>query len=52
MLQRMFERRLRTYKAIGYARADAPPGYQESVDGPVLEYDEDALRYFDNLLQG
>jgi hypothetical protein len=50
MLQRMFERRMRTYKAIGYARADAPPGYQEPVDDPVLEYDEDAIRHIDNLL--
>ncbi len=44
MLLRMFEKRLRTYRAIGYARGEAPLGYSEPIDEPVVEYDEAALR--------
>jgi superfamily II DNA or RNA helicase len=47
MLLRMFERRLRTYRAIGYARGEAPLGYAEVRDGPTVEYDEEALRHFE-----
>ncbi len=43
-LLRMFERRLRGYRAIGYARGDAPLGYEEPGDDVVVEYDEDVLR--------
>lgn len=43
MLLRMFERRLRGYRAIGYARGEAPLGYAEVVDELVTEYDEDVL---------
>ena len=32
MLLRMFERRLRGYRAIGYARGETPLGYGESSD--------------------
>ena len=46
MLLRMFEKRLRTYRAIGYARGEAPLGYREVMDGPTVEYDEEALRHF------
>jgi superfamily II DNA or RNA helicase len=41
MLLRMFEKRLRGYRAIGYARDEAPLGYAELDDEPVIEYDED-----------
>jgi superfamily II DNA or RNA helicase len=37
MLMRMFEKRLRAYRAIGYA---------EAIDEPTVEYDEQALRHF------
>jgi superfamily II DNA or RNA helicase len=44
MLLRMFEKRLRGYRAIGYARGEAPLGYSEPGDEVILEYDEEALR--------
>jgi len=44
MLLRMFERRLRGYRAIGYARGEAPLGYDDPGDELVVEYDEDVLR--------
>jgi superfamily II DNA or RNA helicase len=47
VLMRMFEKRLRTYRAIGYARGEAPLGYAEVDDGPRVEYDEEALRHFE-----
>lgn len=43
MLLRMFEKRLRGYRAIGYARDEAPLGYAELDDDPVIEYDEEVL---------
>ncbi len=44
MLMRMFEKRLRGYRAIGYARDEAPLGLREAEDEAVVEYDEDVLR--------
>ncbi|HWZ89845.1 MAG TPA: DEAD/DEAH box helicase family protein [Polyangiaceae bacterium] len=44
MLLRMFEKRLREYRAIGYARGETPLGYGE----PKEEYDDDVLRGFDH----
>ncbi len=46
MLLRMFEKRLRTYRAIGYARGEAPLGITEPPEERTLEYDEEALRHF------
>jgi hypothetical protein len=43
MLLRMFEKRLRGYRAIGYARGEAPLGFAEATDELVVEYDDDAL---------
>ncbi len=43
MLLSMFEKRLRGYRAIGYARGEAPLGFAEPREEPVVEYDEDAL---------
>jgi superfamily II DNA or RNA helicase len=43
MLLRMFEKRLRGYRAIGYARGEAPLGYAEPADEAMVEYDEDVL---------
>jgi hypothetical protein len=40
----MFEKRLRGYRAIGYARGEASLGYGESDDEVVIEYDQDVLR--------
>lgn len=47
VLMGMFEKRLRTYRAIGYARGEAPLGCAEPIDEPTVEYDEEALRYFE-----
>ena len=41
MLLRMFEKRLRGYRAIGYARGAAPVT-REQVDDEALEFDESA----------
>jgi superfamily II DNA or RNA helicase len=48
MLLRMFERRLRGYRAIGYARGEAPFGYAEPKDDLIVEYDDDVLRERDH----
>jgi superfamily II DNA or RNA helicase len=48
MLLRMFEKRLRTYRAIGYARGEAPLGFKEKEE-PVIEYDEEALRHLEEI---
>jgi superfamily II DNA or RNA helicase len=50
VLLRMFEKRLRTYRAIGYARDEAPLGLAETIEELTVEYDEDALRYFDDAV--
>ena len=44
MLWRMFQKRLRGYRSLGYARGEAPLGLGEPVDDVVVEYDEEALR--------
>jgi superfamily II DNA or RNA helicase len=45
VLVRMFERRLRSYRAIGYVRGETPVGGAE-IRERTVEYDEEALRYF------
>jgi hypothetical protein len=47
MLLRMFENRLRGYRAIGYARGEAPLGYAEPTDDLTVDYD-DVLRTLDH----
>ena len=47
VLLRMFEKRLRGYRAIGYARGEAPLGYAESADDLIVDYD-DVLRTLDH----
>ena len=44
MLLRMFEKRLRGYRGIGYARGQAPLGFAASGGELVVEYDDDVLR--------
>jgi len=44
MLMKMFEKRLRGYRAIGYAHDEAPLGLQEIQEEAVVEYDEEVLR--------
>lgn len=39
MLLRMFERRLRGYRSIGYARGEAPLGFGDARDEVRVEYD-------------
>lgn len=48
MLLRMFQKRLRGYRAIGYARGEAPLGYAEPKEDLVIEYDLDVLRALDH----
>jgi hypothetical protein len=43
----MFEKRLRGYRAIGYARGEAPLGYAEPREDLVPDY-EDVLRIFEH----
>ncbi len=44
VLLRMFEKRLRGYRSIGYARGEAPLGFAEPDADLLIEYDEDVLR--------
>jgi len=44
MLMKMFEKRLRGYRAIGYARDETPLDLQENEAEYVVEYDEEVLR--------
>ncbi len=44
MLMKMFGKRLRGYRVIGYARDEAPFGLREAEDEAVAKYDEDGLR--------
>ncbi len=46
-LLRMFEKRLRGYRAIGYARGEAPLGYTEPSDDLTVDQD-DVLRSLDH----
>lgn len=39
VLLRMFEKRLATYRAIGYARGEAPLGMVEPLEERIIEYD-------------
>jgi superfamily II DNA or RNA helicase len=48
MLERMFEKRLRGYRAIGYEQADVPPGYEGPRDEPVIEREVEAFPQFDD----
>jgi superfamily II DNA or RNA helicase len=51
MLLRMFEKRLTTYRAIGYARGETPLGFGEPPSAEqTVEYDEEALRHFDSVV--
>jgi len=47
MLSRMFEKRLRTYRAIGYARGETPRGFGDALEDATVEYDDGALRRHD-----
>jgi superfamily II DNA or RNA helicase len=47
MLLRMFEKRLRTYRAIGYGRGEAPLGFAEAPEERTIDYDEEALHHFE-----
>ncbi|MBI2894414.1 MAG: DEAD/DEAH box helicase family protein [Deltaproteobacteria bacterium] len=51
MLVKMFESRLRGYRAIGYARDESPLGFAPPPPDPpderTIEWDEEALLHFD-----
>jgi superfamily II DNA or RNA helicase len=59
VLLRMFERRLRTYRAIGYVRGEAGAGEVAACEAEAeeaavvrertVEYDEEAIRYFEEV---
>ena len=44
VLFRMFQKRLRGYRSIGYARGEAPLGLREPAGDLEVEYDEEALQ--------
>jgi len=44
VLLRMFEKRLRGYRSMGYARGEAPLGFAEPDADLLIEYDEDVVR--------
>ena len=48
MLARMFEKRLRGYRAIGYASEEAPLVTALPCEELTVEYDEDAFPDFDS----
>ncbi|MBI5526021.1 MAG: DEAD/DEAH box helicase family protein [Deltaproteobacteria bacterium] len=50
MLMKMFEKRLRGYRAIGYARDEAPLGIAPAEEN-VVEYDADALEALEDLYE-
>ncbi len=48
MLMRMFKKRLRAYRAIGYARGEAPLGFAEPFEEDrTVEYDPEGLHHFE-----
>lgn len=44
MLMKMYEKRLRGYRAIGYTRNDHPTALTTAADAPLVEYDDEASR--------
>jgi superfamily II DNA or RNA helicase len=42
MLLRMFQRRLRGYRAIGYVRREEPSGGLKASNGLIVEYERDS----------
>jgi superfamily II DNA or RNA helicase len=44
VLWRMFQKRLRGYRGLGYARGEAPLGLGDAADNLVVQYDEGVLR--------
>ncbi len=48
VLARMFEKRLRGYRAIGYARGDDEDASEEPIEETTVEWDEEALLHFDD----
>jgi len=48
MLARMFEKRLSGYRAIGYEQRELPARYEGVSDEPVIEWDEGALKTFND----
>jgi len=48
MLARMFEKRLRGYRSIGYDQTGVPSGYDSPSNEPVVEWIEGALSAFDD----
>ena len=49
MLLRMFEKRLRAYRALGYARGEVAVDNKVPVSERTIEYDRRALKDFDDL---
>jgi superfamily II DNA or RNA helicase len=47
VMAKMFEKRLKGYRAIGYAREAESPGHRKFKDEPVIEFDDEAIRSFE-----
>lgn len=41
VLARMFEKRLRGYRPMGYELIEVPPGYAERTNDLLIEWDEE-----------
>jgi hypothetical protein len=52
MLARMFEKRLRSYRAIGYVGGDDKETSEAPNDETTVQRDEEALRHFDDPERG
>ncbi len=50
MLVRMFEKRLRAYRALGYARSHSASDNAISIREHTIEYDEEFIRGFEDIV--
>ena len=48
MLMRMFEKRLRGYRSMGYVSSALPGGYERPSDEPVTELDAGGLATYED----
>ena len=50
MLARMFEKRLRAYRALGYARSDSASDDATPIPEHTIEYDEEPIRGVEDIV--
>jgi superfamily II DNA or RNA helicase len=49
ILVRMFEKRLRAYRTLGYARSDVASDNPTPIPEQTVEYDEDLIRGLEDI---